>query len=79
MNTRTTYNTLLEELEAIEKKTGLYLSDEMVDRENVSDAGFVEESDGFWAAMFNSACGSAGMRAEEAGRSINELIGRTIY
>jgi hypothetical protein len=72
------YFSLIRELRAIEDRTGLYLSDGNVDRENV-DPSLVPESDEFYANMMQCAMNAAGMRAEEAGFDINELIGRSIY
>jgi hypothetical protein len=67
-----TYKELLDKLQAIEKQTGLYLSDECVDAENAVDP----TSD---KSLYDVACASAGQRAEDAGYDINELIGFTIY
>jgi len=61
----------------IEKRTGFYLHDEIVDAEN--SAEFEYGSDAFWTAMVASLKMAAGMRAEEDGENINTLIGRTIY
>jgi predicted component of viral defense system (DUF524 family) len=72
------YYALIDELQAIEKETGAYLSDVCVDRENC--VGIDEDNeDEFYNAMYQSACNSAGMRAEDLGMNINKLIGRTIY
>ena len=65
------------ELQAIEAKTGLYLTDTNVDQENVGAGD--EQSDEFWNSMCYAAEQAAGMRAENAGQDINTLLGRTIY
>ena len=73
------YNKLVCELVAIERTTGLYLTDECVDRENVLTDAIKEGDDHFWSEMHFAARTAAGQRAEEAGLSINKLIGRVIY
>lgn len=75
------YASLITELRAIENARGLYLSDELVDRENVmdSDAAPSEYSPEYWGAMYRAACSAAGGRAEEYGLDINALVGRVIY
>lgn len=76
MATREDYEALNAELVAIEERTGLYLADMCIDRENVD----TDENDAsYWEAMMSTARLSAGMRAEEAGQDINKLIGRVIY
>ena len=67
-----TYTELTTKLVAIEKTTGLYLSDTSVDRENASNPN-CERS------LFSAAASAAGQRAEEAGFNINVLIGANIY
>jgi hypothetical protein len=67
-----TYTELTAKLVAIEKATGLYLSDTCVDRENVTNPD-CEKS------LFAAAVSSAGQRAEDAGYDINALIGAQIY
>lgn len=67
-----TYSELIQKLQAIEKQTGLYLSDECVDAENA-----VDPTDD--KSLYSAACMLAGQHAEEAGYDINELIGFTIY
>lgn len=84
MITKADYRALNEELKAIEKATGAYLADVNVDHENVDETwksgGTVSPTDPeFWSHMYGAACEAAGIRAEEAGLDINELIGRTIY
>jgi len=66
------YRELLNKLQAIEKQTGLYLSDECVDAQDAADPTNDK-------SLFDAACSSAGQRAEEAGFDINKLIGFTIY
>ncbi|AND74965.1 hypothetical protein pf16_42 [Pseudomonas phage pf16] len=81
---RIKYENLQDELKAIEARTGLYLADESVDRENLSaeiaalwEVNWAPAE--YWVEMHRQACSAAGMRAEEAGFDINELIGRVIY
>ncbi len=71
-----TYAELIEKLQAIEAKTGLYLSDELVDLQN---AGYRADDEKDDRVMFRVAADAAGFRAEEAGFDINELLGFTIY
>tara|TARA_R100000808_G_scaffold5375_1_gene16441 strand:+ start:398 stop:652 length:255 start_codon:yes stop_codon:yes gene_type:complete len=84
MITEADYWALNAELEAIEKATGAYIADVNVDHENVDETwksgGTVSPTDPeFWSHMYGSACMAAGIRAEDAGLNINELIGRQIY
>ena len=67
-----TYTELTAKLVAIEKATGLYLSDTCVDRENASNPD-CERS------LFAAAANADGERAEAAGYDINALIGAQIY
>jgi hypothetical protein len=67
-----TYAELTAKLIAIEKETGLYLSDTCVDAENATDPN-CEKS------LFVAAAMAAGERAAEAGYDINDLIGTQIY
>lgn len=67
-----TYTELTTKLVAIEKATGLYLSDTCVDRENATNPN-CEKS------LFAAAVSAAGERAEAAGHDINVLIGAQIY
>jgi hypothetical protein len=71
-NSEMTYTELTTKLVAIEKATGLYLSDTSVDRENATDAN-CERS------LFAAAVSAAGQRAADAGYDINALIGAQIY
>jgi hypothetical protein len=41
-------------IEAIERTTGAYLSDEVIDYQNVTEAGIKERDEGHWAAMLDS-------------------------
>lgn len=76
MATEQDYMALNAELVAIEERTGLYLADMCIDRENVD----TDENDAsYWESMMSTARLSAGMRAEDAGEDINALIGRIIY
>jgi len=56
---------------------GLYvgLYDENVDRENCGP----ESAPDFWDQMTRAAMMAAGLRAEDAGLDINDLMGRVIY
>lgn len=76
MSKQSDYYALYHDLMLLEKKTGLYLADETVDNENVTQ-GLSEEN--YWEAMINSAQASAGQRASDHGYDINLLIGRIIY
>lgn len=67
-----TYTELTTKLVAIEKATGLYLSDTCVDRENATNPN-CEKS------LFAAAVSAAGERAEAAGHDINVLVGAQIY
>ena len=67
-----TYQELIAKLEEVEAKTGLYLSDTCVDRENAADP----TSD---ASLYSAAISAAAGRAEEAGHDINQLIGFQIW
>lgn len=67
-----TYAELTEKLKAVEKVTGLYLSDECVDIQN---AGPNATDD----ALYRVALDAAACRAEEAGRDINELLGVNVW
>ena len=67
-----TYAELTTKLVAIEKATGLYLSDTSVDRENATNPD-CEKS------LFAAAVSAAGQRAEDAGYDINALVGAQIY
>tara|TARA_Y100000401_G_C8170171_1_gene148764 strand:+ start:182 stop:436 length:255 start_codon:yes stop_codon:yes gene_type:complete len=84
MTTRKDYYDLTKELEVIERKTGAYLTDENIDHQNVNIewgcGGDVSPNDPeFWARMHSAACTAAGLRAEEEGLDINELMGRIIF
>jgi prepilin-type processing-associated H-X9-DG protein len=63
-------------MRAIERRTGAYLADENIDRENVV---ITEDSTEFWTRMLAAQADAAGMRAEEAGLDINALLGFNIY
>jgi hypothetical protein len=67
-----TYTELTTKLVAIEKATGLYLSDTCVDLENATDPTCDR-------SLFSAAVDAAGQRAEDAGYDINALIGAQIY
>ena len=76
---QTDYRSLLREIEAIEQRLGLYLSDEVVDRQNILDADpTAEEKPDFWQRMVTQAIGNAASRAEEAGIDLNSELGRSI-
>jgi len=67
-----TYTQLTAKLVAIEKATGLYLSDTCVDRENAANPNCD-------CSLFAVAVSAAGERAEAAGYDINVLVGAQIY
>jgi len=67
-----TYTELTAKLVAIEKATGLYLSDTCVDRENAANPNCDR-------SLFSAAANAAGERAEAAGFDINVLVGAQIY
>uniref|UniRef100_A0AAU6VXZ7 Uncharacterized protein n=2 Tax=unclassified bacterial viruses TaxID=12333 RepID=A0AAU6VXZ7_9VIRU len=88
MTNREKYQTLQADLAKIEKAMGVYLADESVDCENVSEGKSQEEKEAIWSGwmseelwgeMYRAACMCAGTRAEEKGLDINALIGRVIY
>ena len=79
MTHKAAYYELSRELVDIQARNKIFLIDENVDAENVLDAGHTYNSDEFWAAMIDNAAMNAGIRAEEAGQNINDLIGRVIY
>ena len=66
------YSELILKLQAVEQATGLYLSDTCVDVENAGLHATDEE-------LFSVAAGAAGMRAEDAGFNINDLLGFIVY
>tara|TARA_R100000664_G_C2642020_1_gene66569 strand:+ start:257 stop:535 length:279 start_codon:yes stop_codon:yes gene_type:complete len=84
MKTKQDYMALVEELEAIENKYSFYIVDRNIDRENIDatwkcgGTKYPDDPD-YWDSMYTSACDAAGMRMEDIGKNINELIGRTIY
>jgi hypothetical protein len=71
MNTSadTRYSEYQKTLEAIEARTGLYLADSCVDRENAGS----DERPEFWEIMLASAVSAAWFRAEEAGHDPKAL------
>jgi hypothetical protein len=74
------YEDLQIALASAEKVTGLYLADPGVDRENIERSLLKADwTDAYWDAMYEAAASSAGFRAADAGKDINELIGRVIY
>ena len=84
MITKADYEALIEELTALENDACDYLADPNIDHENVNAewncGGTVSPTNPeFWSHMYGTACMAAGMRAEDAGLDINELIGRAIY
>lgn len=89
-NGKDKYFALQADLQVIEEKTGVYLADQCVDRENVFEGKSLEDLAAFngnylradsplWVELIRAAGMAAGMRAEDAGLDINALIGRTIY
>lgn len=89
MKTEKDYMELQAELEAIEqsdlrdsKGRRLYLADQCVDAENVTDdAGkrLPNNHPDFYARCYGAACAAAGERAEEYGFDINKLLGRVVF
>jgi hypothetical protein len=67
-----TYAELTQKLQEVERATGLYLSDECVDLENVGRGA--TDSDLDWAAR-----AAAADRAADAGRDINDLLGERVW
>jgi hypothetical protein len=78
MKTRTDYYQLVEELQSVERRLRVYLTDENVDRENLPE-GVNDASPEYWDAMHRCACGAAGMRAEDAGIDLHNELGYIIY
>ena len=76
MSAEQDYWKLQDYLVELEKIHGVTLSDPCVDAENVD---MPRSNPEFFASCYASAVQAAGMRAEEIGLDINELIGRTIY
>lgn len=76
-----TYSELVQKLQEVERRTGLYLSDECVDLQNAglhaNDLLAGREEDE--RALYRAAVSAAGYRAEEAGFDINEILGMNIY
>lgn len=72
MKTEQDYRALQAELQAIESRTGMYLADDNVDRENAQNPDD-------WDELYYCATNAAGFRAESNGQDINLLIGRIIY
>lgn len=77
------YRKLVADLKVVEERKGgseVYLTDEGVDRENVTEGLEVtEESSDFWHHMYVAAGMAAGARAEELGFDINAELGYTVY
>ena len=72
------YYALIALLKGIERRTGAYLVDENVDRENVNEHAKPGTAE-FWYAMAANASMAAGYRAEDADLDLNVLAGRIIY
>lgn len=79
MDNKAAYYALSRELVDIQARNKIFLIDENEDAQNALDAGYKYNSNEFWACMIENASMNAGMRAEEAGQNINDLIGRVIY
>ena len=79
------YYALQKELKRVEEKYEdkfdiyFYLTDELVDRQNVLVDGRQETDPDFWPRMIWAAQDAAGLRAEEYGIDINKELGRRIY
>ena len=83
---RTNYRNLGLKLAEVEQRHSdsmagiwLYLRDEACDDENARDAGYTEDSLGWYAALYRSAAAAAGQRGEEAGIDVNAELGFNIY
>ena len=83
-HTREQYYNLVDDLRQIEhlhrNAAGpLYLTDELIDRENVLVGDIEDDTPEFWNAMYNAAASAAGMRGEDYDININKLLGYVIY
>lgn len=87
---RADYQKLAADVEVIEQAErathpdNVYLFDESVDHENVTERGssepaFTEESIGYWSRMLGAAGPTIGDRANAYGIDINARLGRAIY
>ena len=74
MNAEQRYYALQDEIQAIERRTGLYLADQSVDMEN---AGVPRGDLVFFERCYSAAMVAAELRAEEAGENFSDLIGWT--
>lgn len=72
------YETLVQDLKAIEESTGFYLTDGNVDLENV-DSTLVIGTIEYWNNMYRCAADAAGFRASEENSCINKLLGRNVF
>ena len=72
------YETLIQDLKAIEESTGFYLPDGNVDLENVASWLIIGTVD-YWENIYRCAADAAGFRAEENGADINKLLGRNVF
>ena len=89
MKTEKDYIAFQAELEAIEnsdlrdsKGRRLYLADQCVDAENVTDdigKRLPHDHPDFYDRCYGAACSAAGERAQEYGLDINKLLGRVVF
>lgn len=81
---KTDYSNLQTDLRAIELKLHVpgrpipYLADELIDRENIMSAHKETDPD-FYMHLYAAAGSAAGVRAEEMGLNINEMLGYVVY
>jgi hypothetical protein len=73
------YFELQEKLQALEKKHDIWLADQLCDLQNAGWKADEVVTDEQWDRLYLIACGAAGARAEEAGFSINDLLGKVVY
>lgn len=69
MKTKHDYEALQAALAAIESKTGAYLADVSIDKENVNQD---ETRASYWSEMCDAALSAAAFRAEDAGFDLRE-------
>jgi hypothetical protein len=79
MNAKQTYYELQEKLQELEKKHDIWLFDGLCDLENAGLKADEVVTDEQWDRLWSIAISAAGARAEEAGFSINDLLGKIVY
>ena len=77
MEAKAEYEAFARRLEEIERATGAYLHDPMIDGENAADHD--EGTKVYWWAMIASAQDAAYYRAQEAGFDINDYFDHPIF